>query len=131
MTIHYNKTELKSRRRQLRAEMTYCEKLVWTHLRGKRTAGVKFRRQYSVDAYVIDFYSPSLKLAIELDGDVHSSEEQKKYDKARQEKIEVYGIRFLRFTNEEIQENPEKAFAKIESKIKELTYHSGKLSASP
>ncbi len=86
---------MKDRRRQLRRDMTPSEKLLWTFLRRKEL-GTRFLRQYSVDKYVIDFYSPKIKLAIELDGDVHDSTEQKKYDTVRQEYIEKYGIAFFK-----------------------------------
>ncbi len=66
--------------------MTYCEKIVWTHLR-KRQLGHRFLRQYSVDQFVIDFYCPELKLAVEIDGDVHEIPEQKDYDKLLDENI--------------------------------------------
>lgn len=83
--------------------------------------GYKFRRQYSVDWYVIDFYCPELKLAIEIDGSVHDDEKQKVYDKERQKYIERFGIVFLRIRNEEILENANKALGRIEEKIKDLT----------
>ncbi len=80
----------------------------------------KFRRQYSIDQFVIDFYSPELKLAIELDGNVHDDKDQKIYDVKRQEFIETFGITFLRLTNTELLENANLAFAKIEEAIKQL-----------
>lgn len=120
MTKHYNKEELKQTRRKLRKEMTYAEKIMWIHLRKKGTLGCKFRRQYSVDSYVIDFYSPEIKLAIELDGNIHELPEQKEYDIKRQNKIENFGITFIRITNEEFLGNPNKAFDRIENEIRRL-----------
>lgn len=76
MTKHYNKITAKEKRRQLRNNMTYCEKLVYMYLR-KKQYGYRFLRQYSVDQFVIDFYCLKLKLAVEIDGDVHNSNEQK------------------------------------------------------
>ena len=98
MTKHYNKTELKARRRELRKNQTLAERIMWTHLRNRQLLGFKFRRQYSVDSFVIDFYCPKLKLAIELDGNVHDLPEQKEYDKKRQMHIETYGISFIRIS---------------------------------
>lgn len=121
MTKHYNKKELKETRRHLRKNQTYTEKIVWMYLRNRQMDGYKFRRQYSVDKFVIDFYCPKLKLAIEIDGSVHNEPGQKEYDIKRQEHIETFGIKFLRLTNEEIDGNPNKAFLKIENFIKELT----------
>lgn len=120
MTKHYNKIELKETRRHLRKNQTYTEKIVWMYLRNRQMDRYKFRRQYSVDKFVIDFYCPKLKLAIEIDGSVHDEPGQKEYDIKRQEHIETFGIKFLRLTNEEIDGNPNKAFLKIENFIKEL-----------
>jgi len=119
MTKHYNKKQEQEKRRELRSNMTFCEKLVWKHLR-KRQLGYRFLRQYSVDQFVIDFYCPELKLAIELDGDVHEIPEQKDYDIARQKYLETFGITFVRITNEEYLSNPNMAFLKIENAIKAL-----------
>jgi len=116
MTKHYNKKSEQEKRRQLRNNMTYCEKIVWLHLR-KRQLGYRFLRQYSVDHFVIDFYCPELKLAVELDGNVHEIPEQKEYDEARQKYLEKFGIQFIRITNEEFLGNPNKAFTRIEKKI--------------
>ena len=95
---------------------------MWLHLRNRRLLGIKFRRQYSVDQYIIDFYAPELKLAIELDGSVHELPEQKEHDKVRQKYIENYGIRFIRITNDEFLGNPNKTFDKIEREKKSLFY---------
>ena len=110
---------MQARRRQLRANMTYCEKIVWMYLR-KRQMKERFLRQYSVDNYVIDFYCPKLKLAVEIDGDVHELEDQKVYDKERQKYLEDFGIGFIRIKNEELLGNPNKSFEKIEDEIKKL-----------
>ena len=119
MTKHYNKIEMKARRRQLRTNMTYCEKLVWMYLR-KRQMKERFLRQYSVDNYVIDFYCPKLKFALEIDGVVHEGREQKEYDRNRQSYLENFGITFLRINNEELLANPNKTFEKIGNKIEGL-----------
>ena len=74
-------------------------------------------RQYSVVKYVLDFYCPEIKLAIEVDGDTHYSEEEIEYDKLRQSEIENFGISFLRFKNEEIFGNTDKVILKIETFI--------------
>lgn len=90
---------------------------MWIHLRRKQL-GVRFLRQYSVDHYVIDFYCPELKLAIELDGSVHDTPDQKEYDKYRQEYLEKFEITFCRITNDELMSNANMAFKKIEATIK-------------
>lgn len=117
MTKHYNKKSEQEKRRILRKNMTYCEKIVWLHLK-KRQLGYRFLRQYCVDHFVIDFYCPELKLAVELDGDVHEIPEQKEYDTDRQKYLEKFGIKFIRIKNEEFLGNPNKAFDRKEKAIK-------------
>lgn len=97
--------------------MTYCEEIVWLHLRRKQF-GYRFLRQYSVDHFVLDFYSPELKLAIEIDGDVHNQPDQKGYDNNREKYLSKFNIKFVRITNKEFLGNPDKAFNKIEAVIK-------------
>ncbi len=116
MSQHFNIKQMKQRRRELRANMTYCEKIVWMYLR-KKQMHVRFLRQYSVDNYVIDFYCPKLKLAVEVDGEIHDLPEQKEHDIIRQKYLEQYGITFIRIKNEELFDNPNKAFGRIEAEI--------------
>jgi len=120
MTQHFNKLSEKEKRRQLRKDQTFCEKIVWIYLRNRKTLGYKFRRQYSVDKYVIDFFCPELKLAVEIDGNVHNKPDQKEYDIKRQEYLEKFGITFVRITNDELLGNPNLAFDRIEKVLKYL-----------
>jgi very-short-patch-repair endonuclease len=121
MTQNFNKTSEKEKRRNLRKNQTFCEKILWIYLRDRKTLGYKFRRQYSVDHYVIDFYCPELKLAIELDGSVHDIPDQKEYDEYRQEYLERFGITFCRFTNDELMGNANTTFEIIEKAIKTIS----------
>ena len=105
MTKIYNKSIEKKKRRQLRQMMTSSEVRIWSRIRNKQLSGCKFRRQFSVGPYVLDFYCPELKLAIEIDGDTHAGKTAECYDHERQSFIESFGIRFLRFTNLQIHEN--------------------------
>ncbi len=93
--------------------MPKAEVLLWSKLKGKGLKGYKFRRQYSVEKFIVDFYCPELKLAVEVDGDSHFIEGADKEDQERQRIIELYGITFLRFTNIEIYENLDGALNKI------------------
>ena len=63
-----NNKILKERRRELRRNQTPAEKIVWTFLRSRHLSCLRFVRQYSLGPYILDFYCPKLKLAIELDG---------------------------------------------------------------
>lgn len=119
MTLLFNKKSQKEKRRRLRNEMTKAEVILWVKLKNKNL-GVRFLRQYSVERYVLDFYNPHLKLAIEVDGATHITNEQIEYDKHRQSEIEKAGIVFLRFTNPEIYEDLYNVLEKIKLKIEEL-----------
>lgn len=87
MTKAYNKKSLTLRRRALRHSMSKAEVILWKELSHRQMLGYKFRRQYSVDHYVLDFYCPRLKLAIEVDGDSHFVPGADEKDRVRQEHI--------------------------------------------
>ena len=94
------------------------EKRIWARLRSRQVNGYKFRRQYSIGNFIVDFYCPEAKLAIEIDGDSHFDNEQRLYDIARQRYIEAKGIHFLRFTNKDITENVEGVLVRIAEFLK-------------
>ena len=73
-----NKSDVTDNRKELRNHSTPAEAILWRMLKGKQIAGLKFRCQHSVGPYVLDFYCPQIKLAIELDGEVHNR--QQDYD---------------------------------------------------
>ena len=68
--------------------MPPSELLLWPRLKNKQLNGFRFRRQYGIDKYVVDFYCPELRLAIEIDGGYHFSSDMKEYDPVRQATIE-------------------------------------------
>lgn len=86
--------------RALRKESTKAEKVVWELLRHRKFFGLKFRRQFVVEGFVLDFYCHEIRLGIELDGDIHLK--QKEYDALRQEIVESKGITIFRFNNKDI-----------------------------
>jgi very-short-patch-repair endonuclease len=104
MTELHNKTSEKEKRRLLRNNMTLAEMIVWEKLKGRQVEGCKFRRQYSIGAFVIDFYAPELRLAIEIDGNSHFQDGAQAYDYERQMFLESKGTQFLRFTNQQVYE---------------------------
>ena len=105
MTESFNKKEMQARRRSLRKNMPKLEIILWSKLKNKQMHGERFLRQYSVDQYVLDFYCPRLKLGIEVDGDSHYMPGAEERDNVRQDYIEAFGIRFLRFTNDDVCTN--------------------------
>ena len=120
MTKIYNRIDQKEKRRILRNNMPNAEKLIWEKLRRRQIKNKRFLRQYSVGKYVIDFFCPEIKLAIEVDGDTHITDEEIEYDKYRQIEVENLGIKFLRFKNDEIFENIANVIKKIEITIEEM-----------
>lgn len=77
--------------------MTESETALWSKIRKRQVNGYRFRRQYSVGSYVIDFYCPELHLAVEIDGPSHDSSESRECDTRRTEEISGLGITIMRF----------------------------------
>src|SRR6266850_230531 len=93
-----------NRARYLRKNATKYERILWRRLRNRNFAGHKFRRQHPIDPYVLDFYSPSLKLTIELDGSGHGYLLREKRDQTRDQFLARQGIAVVRFWNHQIRE---------------------------
>lgn len=94
-----NKLEVK---RQLRAEMTRAEWLLWSKLRAKQFLGLKFRRQHGIGPFVVDFFCPEKKLIIEVDGSVHDEINQIAHDQAREEYLRGLSLDVVRYQNSDI-----------------------------
>ena len=89
--------------RRLREEMTDAEGMLWQALRGEQIRGMRFRRQHAIGRFILDFYCPKHKLAVEVDGAVHDGADQAEYDLARTDALNQHGIRVLRVRNEDVQ----------------------------
>jgi very-short-patch-repair endonuclease len=89
--------------REFRKDPTPGEKILWNELRGKKLDGIKFRRQQPIGYFVVDFYSSTYRLVIEVDGPIH--EDQVEADRARQEILEALGLSVLRIKTEIIEQN--------------------------
>ena len=120
MTEIFNKKSETKKRKELRRQMPKAEVLLWIQLKGKKMQGHKFRRQYGVGPYVLDFYCPELKLAIEIDGDSHFQAGAEEYDRDRQALIEKLGIRFLRFTNSDVYESLNGVLEKVAKAVQRI-----------
>jgi len=101
--------------RKLRNELTEHEAILWKRIRNRKLAGFKFRRQHPMKQFVLDFYCASKKLAIEIDGAVHSTCEAREYDENRSYALEELGIRILRFSHDRIENDIEGVLAEIQS----------------
>lgn len=113
----FNQELQNSIRRMLRNRMTHAEKILWYYLRKENINGYKFRRQYGIGPYVVDFYCPSEKLAVEVDGDSHYQDGVGVHDIARQRFIEQQGIRVIRFTDNDVRESIAAVIEKIEKSL--------------
>jgi very-short-patch-repair endonuclease len=95
-----NQKNLLFRRRELRENQTEAERLFWERVRDGRFFGLKFKRQYSLGSYILDFYCREKKLAVELDGSQHI--ENIDYDNVRTAYLNSFGITVLRFWNNDL-----------------------------
>ena len=109
----YNSQPLKNRRRELRKNQTPTEKIVWELIRGRRLGNYRFVRQYSVGTYILDFYCPSVRLALEIDGQSHTQENNRIYDQERKNYLEGFGITIIRFWNSEVLKDPQVIRARL------------------
>ncbi len=98
----HNQQRLKDLRKLNRSNVTPAEAKLWKHLQGSKLEGRKFRRQHSVGGYILDFYCPQEKLAIELDGKEHFTDNGFERDEKRTEYLNSLHIRVLRFENREV-----------------------------
>ena len=115
----FNLASKKPWRRTLRSEMPKAELLLWGHIR-RDQMGVRFRRQFGVGPYSLDFYCPKLKLAIELDGDSHFEKGAVEHDKRRDEYLKNFGIKTIRFRNDEVYYDLFNVLKKIKTNIPPL-----------
>lgn len=105
----------------MRTNPTPAEKALWVRLRNCQVLGCKFRRQHSLERFIVDFYSSEAMLVIEVDGDIHLQTQEA--DAIRQEVLESMGLHVLRFTNDqvltEIEEVVEQIGMIVELRIKQ------------
>jgi very-short-patch-repair endonuclease len=124
MRHNINSAQLRETRKYLRTHSTSAETELWKYLSGKKLYGRKFRRQYSIGKYIIDFYCVSEKLAIELDGDPHGDYIQIQKDIIRDEYLKRIGIKTIRIQNRFVFQNP--GIVKqliVDNFKKDITYH--------
>ena len=99
----YNNKTLQPLRRKLRAASTDVERYLWQRLRSKQLLGLRFLRQYGVGKYILDFYCPAIRLAIELDGGQHATKQEA--DILRTSFLNSQDIIVLRFWNNDVFQN--------------------------
>jgi very-short-patch-repair endonuclease len=114
--LPYNKN-LKKFAQQLRDDMTEAENHLWWKIKNKQVKGLIFYRQKPIGEYIVDFYCPKAKLAIEIDGSHHSVGETIEYDRIRGDYLNSLGLTVLRFTNADVLESMKGVLEKIETEI--------------
>ena len=111
MNNHYNKS-LKKCAQELRSEtVSKAERYIWKSLLSRKKMGFAFKRQRSIDNFIVDFFCAELKLIIEIDGNSHYRKPE--YDYYRQEKLKGLGYTILRFTEGEVIQNIESVYERI------------------
>ena len=111
------KTVLKAR--QLRKTMSKPEVMLWQHLR-KKPLGIKFRRQHPIGSYILDFYCPSEKLAIEVDRMAHDRGNRPECDERRERDLSVQGVETIRILAEDVLRDPQDVADRILRYIQSL-----------
>ena len=104
----------------LRKKMTRHELLVWEKIRNKQIHQQKFRRQHPIGRYILDFFCIECKLSIEVDGESHLSIIQMEYDLDRSKYLTQFGIKEIRVTNNQIDENLTAVIELIGATIKKI-----------
>ena len=116
--MHYsNHPVTKEYRQILRRTTTPTENMLWRRLKGKQLDGLRFRQQHGYGPYVLDFYCPSLRLCIELDGNIHDEEQVRLKDEERTEFLLEQRIHVLRFRNEDVENDVEGVLERIREYI--------------
>lgn len=113
-----NLPHLRDIRKMLRKNLTPAEATLWNMLKGKQLEGRKFRRQTSIENYVVDFYCAQERLVIELDGSVHSHPAVAENDKYRDERLQDLGYTVLRFENKDVFKLPDWVLDEIKKHFK-------------
>ena len=117
----HNSPDMRPLRKTLRNEATPAERELWNVLRQSNLGGYKFRRQHSVGRYILDFYCSLERLAIELDGDSHLTDEAIEYDCERTAFLNCLNIRVLRFLNTDVHENLDAVSERILEELQATT----------
>ena len=104
--------------REARRKPTPAEQKLWEAIRGRKLAGLKFRRQHPYDRFILDAFCVEHQLEIEIDGGIHSNSDQLAYDAARTEYLNLHDIRVLRFTNDQVLDHLDEVLSDVLKAIK-------------
>ena len=104
----------------LRKNMTLPELILWKKLKDRKLFKAKFRRQHPINIFIVDFYCHKLKLVIEIDGEIHYEIKTMEYDDGRSYELEKFGLKVIRFTNNQVTFNINSVVEKIQKVITDL-----------
>ena len=117
----YNFAPQASLRRELRNDGTAAEATLWLRLKGRQLDGMKWRRQFGVGPYILDFYCPEQHLCVELDGAPHDTIDGSEHDFKREEwLLHTHGIRTLRFENKDVFTRQDEVIERIREVMREV-----------
>lgn len=119
----YNRSGQTYKRRLLRKNLTKAERKLWLLLKNRQLSGYKFRRQFGIGEYIVDFYCPRLKLVVEVDGGYHQSSLVSQYDRNKESQFHSLDITVLRVKNEEVLEQQAEVLGKIKQVISTIPPH--------
>lgn len=117
--------------RKLRKNQTEAERKLWSILRNRQLSGVKFRRQFPIGRYILDFYSPEYKLGIEADGGQHYEDKGKEQDGLRARELAKDGVKIVRFSDLDILNNIDGVYEIIQGVIESKESSSPHLNPLP
>ncbi len=116
-----NRRAQKNLRKKLRNSTTSAEAILWTCLQGRKLIGKKFRRQVGIGRYIVDFFCPECRLAIELDGAPHFAANTGAYDLERTNYLERQRIKVIRFENQAVHDNIDFVLEIIRENLRQMS----------
>ena len=112
--FHYGaKPDIFKLANELRKNMTEAEDKLWQRLRNRKLNNLKFRRQHPVNKFIADFFCAEKELIIEVDGGIHNDPDAKEHDENRTYELEQFGLKIIRFTNEEVMNDIDRVLEEI------------------
>jgi very-short-patch-repair endonuclease len=109
----------------LRKKMTQAEQKLWDCLLRAKQTGYKFSRQKPIENFILDFYCSELLLCVEVDGEYH--EKAKEQDEVRTERLNILGIKVVRYTNKQVLEQMEEVKTNLLNEISNIRGNSNNL----
>jgi very-short-patch-repair endonuclease len=116
----FNNAEQTQSRRFLRKHLPKPEVLLWKCIHRRKITNAKFRRQHGIGPYIVDFYCPEVRLAIEIDGLNHTFGERPEYDASRTAYLQSLNVHVVRFSNDDVLNGLERVLHLIQMKVEEL-----------